>query len=784
MKKRGWAWLLLVVLLCAGVRVSSFWLPGIPESKRAFFQDVEGEPYLTEMDSYFYARMARTMAEENGIRLYNHRLSDPLMGPREKETPASQGDPLLLSILTFWIWKGLSLFFGVSVIQVARWIGPAFGALAAVPAFLYVRRRTNLPGGVTAGILAGAAIPFVCHSFAGFFDTDSLLGVLPLGMVTAFLTAVQEKRIRRQAGFSLLSGACFGLLSLTWSSFHTYFWLLVLGGILSGLLILAVPSRIPFRRRLTALRGFGMTVGCALLFLLLLRGPTGVRVLGNVLSTFRSVTGGGPSAYPYAHQYTSEMQAIPGLPEGGMLSLFQGGTESLLNRLGGVIPCLLAAAGVILILLIPFLRRREGEQAPAAEERLAGLSETGILILWLAAGLKLSLGSQRIAEIAALPFAVLAGLGVGTLTGMARRWPAARGILSGALPAVCCVSVVLGAWSCAWNDIPYATDARAEAMEWIRDNTPAETALASWWDDGYFNQYTSRRRDLADGGSSSGVLNYYLGHILLSDQPAEAAGLLRMLENSSTAAVSFLTARGMTELETAKLLPKLVSLPRTEAEALLCRETALEETDRTTLLDRTHPAENPPLYLVLSTDLLSKAGALTYYGLWDPEAGRPGSGAYFLMSRASRPIERNTECVFSMGGSGEELRIRRDAAGEPELVRDPKNMFYNASSLSRWKDGKRTGFLELEGDGPAVFLLEEEGRFCAFACSPNLRDSLLVRLFVCGDREVPGFEAVGTWLGAENGDPALTQTRINARDLAACSVQLWRVSGPEPDGAP
>ena len=775
MKKRGWAWLLLVLLLCAGVRVPSFWLPGIPEVKRAFFQDEAGEPYLTEMDSYFYARMARTMAEENGIRLYNHRLSDPLMGPREKGTP-SQGDPLLLSILTFWIWKGLSLFFPVSVIQVARWIGPAFGALAAIPAFLYVRKRTNLSGGVTAGILAGAAIPFVCHSYAGFFDTDSLLGVLPLGMVMAFLAALQERKAGRQAEFSLLSGGCFGLLSLTWSTFHTYFWLLILGGLLSCLLIMAVPSRVPFRRRCTALRGFGMTVGIALLFLWILRGTAGVQTLGSILSTFRSVSGGGASAYPYAHQYTSEMRAIPGWP-GGVPALFQGGIDTLLNRMGGVLPCLFALAGTLLVLLVPFLRKRETGEGARAEERLAGLSETGILVLWLAAGLKLSLGSQRFAEIAALPFAILAGLGVGYLTGMARGKPVLRRILSAAMPAVCCISVILGAWNCAWRNIPSATDTRAEAMEWVREHTPAETALASWWDDGYFNQYTSRRRDLADGGSSSGVLNYYLGHALLSDQPAEAAGLLRMLENSSTAAVSFLTGKGLTGQETAKLLPRLAAMPREEAESLLRLETALSPEDRIQLLDRTHPRENPPLYLVLSTDLLNKAGALTYFGLWDPDSGRPGGSAYFLISQASRPIEKNAECVFSMGGSGEELRIRMNGEGEAELAADSRSMFYNASSLSRWKDGRQTACQELEGNGPAVFLLEEEGRFCAFACNPEIRNSLLVRLFVCGDRSVPGFEAVGTWLGAENGDPCLTQTRINIRDLAACSVQLWRVTG-------
>ena len=113
------------------------------------------------MDSYFYLRFATEMAESGEAFLYNKRGEDPLMGQRSR-ADSGQGLPIFLSTLAYYLWRFLSLFWQVSVLRIARWMGPVFGSLAAVPAFLYVKRRTNLAGGIAAacgGQRCFAALP-------------------------------------------------------------------------------------------------------------------------------------------------------------------------------------------------------------------------------------------------------------------------------------------------------------------------------------------------------------------------------------------------------------------------------------------------------------------------------------------------------------------------------------------------------------------------------------------------------------------------------------------------
>ena len=201
MKRKQWglaAALVLVLAVSFCVRALPAFLPSVSEELRPVLQDENGDPYLTEMDSYFYARFAREMAEAGAPFQYNRRSEDPLMGQRYT-VDSGQGIPVLLSVLAYYVWRFLSLFFNVRVIQVVRWMGPVMGSLAAVPVFFYVRRRTNIWGGITAALLVGLSLPFVSHTHAGFFDTDMLLAIVPLGFLLLHGIAQSACLVERQA---------------------------------------------------------------------------------------------------------------------------------------------------------------------------------------------------------------------------------------------------------------------------------------------------------------------------------------------------------------------------------------------------------------------------------------------------------------------------------------------------------------------------------------------------------------------------------------------------------
>ena len=777
----GWI-LLAVILLGICVRVPACRLSPVPEDEQELYRDETGEPYLTEQDSYYYLRMARTMSEEGRIFLFNRRAEDPLMGMRFTADLSAQGDPMLLSVILLCVWKLLSLFFPVTLIRTARWIAPVLGALAAVPAFLYVRKRAGLAGGITAGVLAGLSIPFAAHTFPGFFDTDCLLAVVPLGMATAQMAAMQEKRAGRQAFFAALSGACFGILSLLWSAYYAYFWLIIIGGGTGMLLVMLVPFRCPASRRMKVLRGLGMTIAFSLLFLLLTRGTAGVAALGSVLLEYRAAAGA-DTVFPYVHRHTVEMKPLDLLPKnaGKGLAYLKGGTDSALNRAGGLGPCLMAAAGVPLAVFSAVRNRKKEPDGTGRPDLIPALTEAGMLLPWLAVGLKLTLDWRRCAEILVLPLSLLAGLGVGFLyrefitedrPGRSRVFSR---IAACSLVFAVCVPTAAASWQVARKNVPAVTDAKAEAMAAVRENEPEDAVIASWWDDGYFMQYTARRRALADGGSSSADIYWFLGKALLSEDPARMTGIFRMLETSGVSPMEDLAAHGLSAARAANLLVRTAPLSREEAEDELKEHTDLDERERSALLDRTHPAETKPILLALGSDLLKKTQVLCYFGSRDPETGRQELSGSRAVSKESCPAVPGTDCAFRMS-DGKTLCVRVTEYGTAELIPEQAGEYANAASVSFWRDGACLREQQLGGDGDAVILVSDGGRLCAFTCAPALSRTLLVRLLVCGEKGIPGVEAAGEWYGDADGEACPTQTLLCTDNLSACGIRLWRLT--------
>ena len=775
MNRQRWlsaAALLCVLLVSFFVHLQSDALPSVPESLQDIYRDEDGVPYLSEMDSYYYLRLAREMAETGSIRLYNHRLTDPLMAQRPVEYNG-QGDPIFLSVLAFFIWRFLSLFGEVSIVEVARLMGPVFASLAAVPAFLYAKRRTNLAGAVTAGLLASLGLPFAAHTHAGFFDTDMLLAVVPLGFVLLQLRAMQEKKLWRQAVAGGCAGLLMGLLSLTWYGFHTYFWLLALGGLLGVLPVLLSLWHAPWRRKLQVVRGWLLSVLSAFLFICLIRGEPGLQQLLSVVNTFRNVSGS-RNMFPFAHQYTGEMQGIPLLPDSGFLSWFRADLGNGLGCLGGLIPCLPALLAFPLSLASGL--RKEKASGERHDALIAALTEAGILFLWLGFGVVLTRTGRRFAEIGALPISVLAGLGVGFLAERLKKLKVAWRIPARAALAVgVCVPLLSGSFSLARNARPDVTDSLGGAMAYVRETQPENAVLTGWWDDGYYMQYASRRRAITDGGTTSGAINYFLARALLSDRPEQSAGIFRMLENASYSGLNVFLDAGDTQGEGADKLLRLVSLSRAGAAEALSG--TLPAGDIETLLDLTHPKEENPILLVLSTDLLSKLSAISYFGLWDVHTASPTGSVYWMAGSASRELAPGGEAVFSLTDSSILLTARMDEDGFVRVSQTQNGEAYHLSRLIVWRDGEKVQDTPLPGDGPVTILIEEEGRTALFSCSPNLADSLLVRLYVCGDQTLQGARLLGTWQGADAGDPCPAQRRIGSLGLSRRITQVWDLSG-------
>lgn len=781
------------------VRAAAWGLPALQPRERAFFQDEAGDPYLREMDSYFYLRHAEEMKETGKITWSVRRGEDPLNGPRGGTAEGSR-NPLGLSVLAWAVWRILRWIPGVTLTRVAIWLGPAAGSLAVIPAFCFTRRRTNLFGGIAAGVLAGCAIPFVYRTHAGFFDTDLVLALLPLAAVTGMIRCLEERDRRRQAGYALGSALAFGGLYLCWSMYYAY----ALAGIAAAALTTGLVCGMPGRflrnagenRKTEVLRGGALAAGATAVLLLILGGGEILGDLSGAAGLFLSLRGN-TDALPSVYAYTSELKASPLLPGGSPVNLLKANLNSVLGMIGGGIPALLAALAIPLGIVAARARRGKAarEEMPEAEAVEPGeprdrpadgaglggdpvpiIAEICFLGGWAAAGIYLASTGIRFGEIAALPTGQLAGLAVGRLFWTAGKVKPAWGRRAALAACGCLLAASLfptlhSAGKAAKSFAPMVTDSTAGAMDYIRQETPEDAAILSWWDYGYFMEQRAGRRTLADGGSDSGALNWFLAKALLTEDPRTMTGIARMLNESGTEVLDALTAAGMEQGEAADLLLRIVRTDRAAAERIL-EEEGLDPV----LAERTHPADSNEILLVLGTDLLGKIQALSYFAGWDPVTRSPGETAFSITSTASAvPEEGGAELTMNAKGYTLRLREEEDGGIRAEYTKDGDPPRIPCRTVV-WENGIRVQDQANGTDGLAAVLLREDGRYCGILCTEQLCDSMLMRMLAGEDAALPEATLLGTWYGDREGEPSDAQRRIRYGGRPAWARQVWRIN--------
>ncbi|MBQ3277417.1 MAG: hypothetical protein IJH47_10300 [Oscillospiraceae bacterium] len=767
---------LLAVLAAAFfLRAAAYGLPSLDPRERPYMQDEAGEQYLTEMDSYFYLRKAQEMADAGKVSWTVDRTQDPLMGPRTRERPAESVMPLGLSALTYLIWRYVLRAGGVSLTQTAIWMGPVLGSLAAIPAFRYVRKRTSLPGGIAAGLLTGCTVSFVSHTHAGFFDTDMVLALLPMAGMFSLMRCMGEPDRKRRILFALSGAAAFAALSLFWSVWYSYYLLALAGAALSLLLIRLFPlfrtGGPPREAVRPALRGALLFLLFSVILLLLTGGATTVRQLVSARRQYRSLMGSTDSM-PYVLAHTVEMQTLPFLPGGALRDLLKGDLRSVLGRLGGLIPCVLAAAYLPLRLLT--LRSERGDAGEAAGKEPAALAmEAGFLGVWTAAGLVLVGTGVRFSRIAVLPVCVLAGLTAGWLFSLAMRADRRRRIPAGILCALVILAAVFpsayASRKAARQASTLVTDSKDAAMAFVRDAAPEDAAIVSWWDDGYFLEYRSGRRTLADGGISDGKTAWLLGKALLTDDPALMAGICRMLSESGADALDVLTEAGLSQADAAGLLLRLLPLSRAEADAVL-RERGLPPS----LLDKTHPLRAGPVLLSLSTDLLGKIRAISYFAFWDPETKTAPSVSPIVFSLSSAEMCGGAAEIPMRGGRT--VYLREDAQGRLRAeYSGPEGERAVPSRLCVWEEGNRRQDDRVDNGALAAVVVKENGRCCALLCEEVLCDSMLVRMMVCEDVTMAQAVRLGTWYADTQSESMAAQRRSDYSIRSSRASQVWEI---------
>lgn len=140
---------------------------------------------------------------------------------------------------------------------------------------------------------------------------------------------------------------------------------------------------------------------------------------------------------------------------------------------------------------------------------------------------------------------------------------------------------------------PPVTLSYCESMKDLRDTTPENAMLWTWWDWGYATQYFARRNTFADGGEfrHRGSV-YFAAKILYSKSPKQASQLMRFCGDLNYRPWDIIN----------KMTPQ-------ESESFL---------DSMSMIDYPFTTEEPQ-YLIINYNLLGVLEWISYYGSWNFE---------------------------------------------------------------------------------------------------------------------------------------------------------------------
>ena len=220
---------LIIVLLFSVVfyiRAEASNIGGVPADAKKFYEDADGLPYFSEMDSYYNYRLTMNYLTK-GI------MGDTLVDgkPYDLHSYYPPGRPVdyppLIVYVTSAAYRVLNFFGDFSLKEVAFWMGAFIGSLCVIPAYLFVRRITNDYGGFAAALIVGLVPTYVAHTYAGFFDTDMFNFVLPLFVFWFFTEGMLASSMRGKVGYALAAAVSILVFSAAWVGYIFYLAVLI-----------------------------------------------------------------------------------------------------------------------------------------------------------------------------------------------------------------------------------------------------------------------------------------------------------------------------------------------------------------------------------------------------------------------------------------------------------------------------------------------------------------------------------------------------------------------------
>jgi len=790
--------IVLLFILAFSLRADAVNISGVPQNYTSLFEDSNGLPYFSEMDSYYNYRMTHDIIDHGyvGDTIINGTNWDLHSAYPSGRSATSN---TLLMYITAFTYKLVNSFANVPLNEVCIWIAPFIASLAVIPAYLFVRKLSNDYGGIVAGILVGLAPAYFMHTFAGFFDTDIFNMLFPIMIVGFFIMSILTKDIKSRSIYAVLSAATMALYSVAWEGWWYVFYLIIGTAIVYLLVsnyLLKMKTIKPFKEYPDKIKWFmdqralfALVIFAVLSFVMLCItvGPSGfVGGLENAIGASQlqaTVTG---TSYPNIYTTVGELH-VPDI-------------SSVVSEVGGIIPLVLG------ILVVPLLlwklkpertekekniqntqqvpkrkskprrkaKKTKAEVTPEEVKKSSIITDPQILetkknyllyavlfAVWLVGTCLMLKQGSRFLEQFALPIALGAGLFVGLITPYIKKhvqnvkYYAVAVVI---IMAVVSYSPVYATYSSASSVVPGSDDSMYNSLTWIENNTSNNTVLTSWWDFGHMFTAVADRPVTFDGGSQNTPRAYWVGKALSTSNEKLSAGILRMLTSSGDQGYQSVENYTKNTSKSVEILDKILPVDKSAAQTILTSQYNFTTEQAQNVLQYTHPANPAPHEVILSTDMVGKSGVWSGFGNWDFQNNTAQSYSYYAGQGVSQQVNGTTvvgTAISSTAAIVAQINGTKIAAGL-QYQQNNQTQIMEPHKLIVVQNGSVKLNQVVSNDSEfSILLLNQNNTYVMVIMNKELEDSMFTKMFFENGAGLSQFKLVHAEGGAL--DPYGTQ---------------------------
>lgn len=567
------------------------------------WQDESAQTFLLEIDSYHWFRLINNLVT-------NGRIGDKVLGNSQYDSfmLAPIGMRLEPSLhknlqvyLNYYIFKIVKIFRkNISPMHFVFYIPIFISSLVLILAFFFClnisKNNINISS-FFAAMTLGLAPIFLNRSLAGWFDTDQYVVLFSLlSAWTFYLSLKYDLSVRMRLLFAATSGLSIGLFSFTWDGWWYIFDLMILAALLYILNIYLAKKDTEELNLDVPFISLSLFILSSVIFVGLF---SGLAILKNCLTGIVNIAFAKGylqnQFWPNTFLTVDELRMV--------------GLSEVIRSIGG---CLVVSLALFYLVIAVFDKRYKDYKY---RKFIFFLFSLWILIMSY-----VSIKARRFGLLLGVPVSISFGLFLGWaldfLSNTANRLikiPRIKEILL----AIFCGSFIFifsGNAFLSRNAIPLMNKSWWNILNKIRIQTPGEAIINSWWDYGHWFKAIAQRRVIFDGATQNTAMAYWMGRAFLSDNEAEAVGILRMLNSGSNKAFEELEKLGIDKYKCLEILNEIILLKYKDADAALSKYIWQKE-DREKVLEYTHSPQ--AAYFIVEPSLLFKMRMISFLGGWD-----------------------------------------------------------------------------------------------------------------------------------------------------------------------